>query len=193
MIKSRKDYKFYIEQDRKNLGLGRYSIKEWLFPNYIWKFQKLLRKVEYYSNKNQTLLEKAYLIFLRMKLRKLQLRLGFSIPINVFGPGLSIAHYGSIVINPNTRVGANCRLHSSTNIGASGGDKKAPQIGDNVYIGPGAIIFGDIEITNNVTIGANATVNKSCQEEFVVLAGSPAIAVKYWDKNWLQFNMIEGK
>lgn len=193
MIQSRKDYKFYIDQDRKNLGLGHYSLKEWLFPNYIWKFQKLLRKVEYYSNTNQTLLGKAYLIFLRMKLRKLQLRLGFSIPINVFGPGLSIAHYGSIVINPNTRIGTNCRLHSSTNIGASGGDKKAPQIGDNVYIGPGAIIFGDIEIANNVTIGANATVNKSCQEEFVVLAGSPAKIVKHWDKSWLQFNMVAEK
>ena len=45
------------------------------------------------------------------------------------------------------------------NIGAH--HDKASRIGNNVYIGPGAIIFGDIEIADNVSIGANATVNKS--------------------------------
>lgn len=76
------------------------------------------------------------------------------------------------------------------NIGASAGKPEAPTIGDNVYIGPGAIVFGNIKIADNVTIGANATVNKNCEEERAVLAGSPASVVKQNSKNWLEFNNI---
>lgn len=121
------------------------------------------------------------------------MKLGFSIPINVFGPGLSIPHYGTIVVNSNARIGANCRLHVGVNIGASGGSIKAPCLGDNVYIGPGAIIFGDIQIADNVTIGANATVNRSCGQANVVLAGSPANIVKYDMPSWVDFNNINWK
>jgi serine O-acetyltransferase len=50
----------------------------------------------------------------------------------------------------------------------------APKIGDHVYIGPGAKVFGDIEIADDVQIGANAVVNKSCMENGAVLVGVPA-------------------
>jgi len=105
------------------------------------------------------------------------LKLGFTIPINVFGPGLSIAHYGTIVVSQHASVGANCRLHAGVNIGASAGQKGAPEIGNNVYIGPGAIIFGNIKIADGVSIGANATVNKSFETNNVVVAGTPARVV----------------
>src|SRR5699024_2703000 len=98
-------------------------------------------------------------------------KLGFSIPFNVFGPGLNIAHYGSIVVNGNARVGQNCRMHSATNIGETRG--KSPTIGDNCYIGPGAVISGDIKIGNNVAIGANAVVLKDVPSN-VTVAGIPA-------------------
>lgn len=120
----------------------------------------------------------------------LSIKLGFSIPVNTFGPGLSIAHYGTIIVNDNARIGANCRIHGCVNIGASKGSRKAPQIGNNVYIGPSAVIFGDIHIADNVTIGANATVNRSCEVENVVLAGSPAKIVKENCNNWIQFNNV---
>ncbi len=51
---------------------------------------------------------------------------------------------------------------------------KAPQIGDNVYISPGAKLFGDIVIGDNVKIGANAVVNKSFPEGNCTLVGVPA-------------------
>lgn len=103
---------------------------------------------------------------------------------------MSIAHYGTIIVNSAVRVGAYCRLHACVNIGASGGSLKAPQIGDNVYIGPSVVIFGDIHIASNVTIGANATVNKDCINEHVVLAGTPARIVKDKVDNWVKFNHI---
>lgn len=118
------------------------------------------------------------------------MKLGFTIEPNCFGPGLSIPHYGTIIVNPNARIGSFCRLHCCTNIGASSGNLEAPQIGNNVYIGPGAILFGKINISNNVTIGANATVNKSVNDEFVAIGGTPAKIIKQKMSNWLQFNKI---
>lgn len=104
----------------------------------------------------------------------MSVRLGFTIPLNVFGPGLCIAHRGTIVINKDTRVGENCRIHACTNIGSGRGGVSAPQIGNNVYIGPGAKIFGDITIADNIAIGANSVVNKSFYEKGISIAGVPA-------------------
>lgn len=91
-------------------------------------------------------------------------------------------HRGNIIINPKTKIGANCRIHVGVNIGEHHG--KAPHIGDNVYIGPGAILFGDIQLANNVTIGANATVNKSFLQENIAIAGTPARVIKENYKCW---------
>lgn len=104
----------------------------------------------------------------------MSVHLGFSIPLNVFGPGLCIAHRGTIVINKNARVGENCRIHACTNIGSNRDDVSAPQIGNNVYIGPGAKIFGDVVIADNIAIGANSVVNKSFYEKGISIAGIPA-------------------
>ena len=118
----------------------------------------------------------------KYEFRKISVKLGFSIPINVFGPGLSLPHRGNIIVNPQTRIGENCRIHVGVNIGAH--HDKAPRIGNNVYIGPGAIIFGDIEIADNVSIGANATVNKSAFQPNSVVAGTPAKVVKTDVESW---------
>ena len=100
---------------------------------------------------------------------------GWTIPINVFGPGLSIVHTGTIVVNGSARIGANCRIHVCTNIGQApiNGISGAPILGDNVYIGPGAKLFGPITIGNNVVIGANSVVNRSFGDSCTI-AGVPA-------------------
>lgn len=54
-----------------------------------------------------------------------------------------------------------------------GENGKAPTIGDNCFIGPGAKLFGDIKIGDNVAIGANAVVNKDFGDN-VTIAGVPA-------------------
>lgn len=101
------------------------------------------------------------------------MKLGFTVPLNCFGPGLSIAHYGTITIG-NAKVGRNCRLQEGVNIGSTGGSKKAATIGDNVFIGTGAKIIGDISIANNCVIGANSVVVKSINENGITVAGVPA-------------------
>lgn len=51
---------------------------------------------------------------------------------------------------------------------------KAPVIGNNVEIGVGAKIIGDIYIADNIKIGAGAVVTKSFYEEGITLVGIPA-------------------
>nr|WP_292372222.1 hypothetical protein [Methanosarcina sp. UBA411] len=47
-------------------------------------------------------------------------------------------------------------------------------MGNNVYIGPGAKIFGNITIADDIAIGANSVVNKSFYEKGISIAGVPA-------------------
>lgn len=179
MIRSKDDYLMYLEADRIALSRPvRTVVSNFISiinPDYIWNFQRLLRRLEYLKNvKSRGLINNILYLYLRLKFKKMSLRLGFSIPENVFGPGLAIVHYGTIVVNKNSRVGANCRIHPDTNIGASGGTDRAPRIGDNVYFAPGVKVFGDIQIPNNTALGANAVVNRSFKEEGTLIAGVPA-------------------
>ncbi len=176
MIKSRQDYIDYLKADGSGKPIPglKQLIRNILFPANIDRFKRLLRKAEYYKNVKKGPLDKLVYKFIDYKFRKVSMKLGFSIPENVFGPGLSLPHYGTIVVNPRAKVGANCRIHVCTNIGASGGDPRAPQIGDNVYIGPGVKIYGDIVIASNIAIAANAAVGKSFLTEHKTIGGVPA-------------------
>jgi len=143
--------------------------------NAVWQFIRLIRKMEYYTNCKQSALYDAHTLLLKYRHRRLGYMLGFVIGPNVFGPGLSIAHIGTIIINGNAKVGANCHLHSCVHIGTAPGiTPKVPRIGDNVFIGPNVSIFGDIEIADGIAIGANSVVNKSFIEPNITIAGVPA-------------------
>lgn len=169
-IRSYQEYLAYLEADR--LALGRSKSLKSLLLDDIWKFQRTLRRLEYLTNCDGNRLIRIWTAY---RFRKLKVKLGFTIPINVFGPGLSIAHQGTIVVNDGARVGANCRLHVCTNIGTEAGkERDAPSIGDNCYIGPGAKLFGKITIGPNVAIGANAVVNSDFVDGNVTLGGVPA-------------------
>lgn len=183
MISSKKDYLRYLRADQK--AQGAYT-KHPVFSDNImilltdpcWQFQKLMRKLEYWTNCKKHPVWKPYIYYLRKRFQRMSINLGFSIPINVFEEGLCIVHYGSIVVSRHAKIGKNCIIHSCTNIGGSA-DRTAATIGDNCYIGPGVKIFNTIIIGNNVKMGANSVVNKSFPEGNVVVAGAPAGIVRY--------------
>ncbi len=52
--------------------------------------------------------------------------------------------------------------------------RDVPVLGDSVYLGPGAKIFGNVMISDGCKVGANAVVNKSCIQKDTVLVGVPA-------------------
>lgn len=114
----------------------------------------------------------------KFRFHRLSIKLGFSIPINVFGPGLAIVHYGTIVVSNGAKIGANCRIHEGVTIGATNGSSRAAIIGDNVFIGSGAKIIGEVRISSNVAIAANAVVVRDviCENGCTV-GGVPAIII----------------
>jgi serine O-acetyltransferase len=131
--------------------------------------------VEYYYNCKNHFPWNFYLLYLRVKLHYYRIFLGFCIGLNTFGPGLSIAHIGTIIVNPHARIGENCVIHTCVNIGTQAGSSdRVPTIGNNVYIGPGVKIFGDISIADDIAIGANAVVNKTFSDHSITIAGIPA-------------------
>ncbi len=69
-------------------------------------------------------------------------------------------------------------LYMGNCIGNDGISDECPIIGDNVEIGVGAKIIGNIKITNNVIIGAGAVVVNDILEENSVVAGVPAKIIK---------------
>ncbi len=86
------------------------------------------------------------------------------------GPGLYIGHFGGITVSRLAVIGANCALSQQVTIGIGGeGDRYgAPAIGDDVYVAPGARLFGPIRVGNNVKIGANAVVHRDVPDNAVV-------------------------
>jgi len=179
MIQSKEDYLFFLEADR--LGRGRwYWNRNWHwyygFTNETWAFQRLLRKVEYHKNCRRSVLGGCSNKLLSYRFMHLSTRLGFTIPPNVFGPGLCLLHRGTIVVSDLARVGENCAVRQCVTIGVGSRDEgmKAPQIGINVFIGPGAVLIGDIRIADGIAIGANSVVNRSFLEEGTTIAGVPA-------------------
>lgn len=182
MINNREDYYKYLKQDQLALGKGEQKRPSPVGDD-IWKFQRLLRKTEYYNNCSRTVVGKIIGAWFKFRFYKQRIKYGFSIPLNVFGPGLSIAHIGSIVVNGNASIGENCRIQEGVTIGATNGSTKAPVLGNNVFIGSGAKIIGEIEIPDDVAIGANAVVVKTVAEPGITVAGAPAKKISNHDSH----------
>ncbi len=175
MIRSKSDYKRFLllETNTETSNFLLNYLKFWNKPNF--KFLLYLRTCEYLKNcKPYGFLNSFVYFTVKYFKNKLGIVLSFSIPENVVDEGLQLPHYGTIVINGNARIGKNCRIHVCVNIGASGGSLKAPQIGDYVYIAPGAKIYGDITIANRIAIAANAAVSRSFLSADKLIGGVPA-------------------
>jgi serine O-acetyltransferase len=169
-IRSKADYRRFLQADLRAHGLTR-SRRLDLLRRPELRFQRLLRRVEYLENCRRGPVGRVLYLAARTWLRRQAIRLGFSIPRNVFGPGLALAHYGSVIVNGGARVGRNCRIHPGVVIGEL--DGRAPTIGDDVYIGPGAKLYGGISIGDGAAVGANAVVNRDVPAG-VAVAGIPA-------------------
>lgn len=180
-IRSFRHVRTWVKRDLVQRGAiapdGRITIAI-LLRDPVNLFMLLLRLKEWTTNGRAPVLVRLAIAVL---FRRQSIKLGFSIPPNVFGPGLAIVHYGPIVVNGNARVGTNCRVHVCVNIGGTGALMSpetavdlAPRIGNNVYISPGVKIYGPIRIADGIAIGANAVVNRTFDEAGTTIAGVPA-------------------
>lgn len=177
-IRSREDYIRFLECDKIALRVPRNRKWPRPFLDDVWRYQILLRKLEYRLIR-RGLINRILAGFTKLRFKRLGVRLGLTVDPYVFGPGLSIAHYGSLTVNPNAKVGSNCRIHEGVTIGATNGSDKAPIIGDNCFIGSGAKVIGDIIIGDNVAIGAGAVVVNSYADSNITLGGVPAKIISH--------------
>lgn len=179
MIKSKTDYKEYL---RRDMGFYYASSRKirlfyWLFRDpcyYIAKYIRLLRREEYHANHANSVYHTLMGWIALARKNKLGNKLGFKIPKNCIGPGLTIYHHGQVIINEDARIGADCRLHGGNCIGNNGKNQAAPKIGDGLDLGFGACVIGDVTLGNCVVVGANAVVVRSCLEDNSTLVGVPA-------------------
>ena len=117
----------------------------------------------------------------RLILRHYQIKYGFQIyPETQIGAGLYLGHWGSLVINPKAKIGKNCNIAQGVTIAQAnrGKNEGVPEIGDEVWIGPNAVIVGNIKIGNNVLIAPNAYVNFDVPENSVVIGNLGIITAK---------------
>lgn len=101
---------------------------------------------------------------------------GIELPVTTqIGAACFFPHIGNIIIHYQARIGDNCTIVSGVTIGLGGrGEQKGvPEIGSQVYIGPGAKLIGPIKIGDYVAVGANAVVIRDVPDHAVV-AGVPA-------------------
>lgn len=179
MITTKVDLREYIEKD--NSWYPMYGKKQRLiaclaqYPQWkIKRYLVFLRRQEFYINTaNGSRIKGLLGLYYERKKNRLGGELGIEIAPNCFGKGLQIYH-GGIIVNSSVRAGENCKLHGGNCIGNNGKTDAVPHLGNNVDIGYGAVLIGDIEIADECIIGANAVVNRSFAESCSRIVGVPA-------------------
>jgi len=105
-------------------------------------------------------------------------------PGATIGEGLFIDHGMGVVIGETAIIGDNVLLYQGVTLGGTGKErgKRHPTIGNNVVIGAGAKVLGNITIGDNSYIGANAVVIKDVPANSTVV-GVPGRITKQEGKN----------
>lgn len=101
-------------------------------------------------------------------------------PGATIGQRLVIDHGMGVVIGETAIIGNDCLIFHGVTLGGTSKNKNVrrhPKIGNNVMIGAGAKVLGQIEVSDFVKIGANSVVTTDCPSHSTV-AGIPARRIK---------------
>jgi serine O-acetyltransferase len=92
-----------------------------------------------------------------------------------FGAGFVLVHSTGVVINGRVRGGRNIYIEHQVTIGAE--RRQSPTLGNEIFIGAGAKLIGQVEVGDGARIGANAVVLDDVPA-WSTVAGIPARVVK---------------
>ena len=122
------------------------------------------------------LLRKPLSLLYKVLYKMVQIVTGIELPCEVpLGHGFVIEHSGGIVVSGFARFGDNCRIRNGVVIGLARVEEPcAPQLGNDVDVGAGAKLLGNIRIGNRVRIGANAVVVCDVPDDCIAV-GVPAV------------------
>lgn len=148
----------------KNNDPAIHSVLEvFLYPSFISQLYHKISKF-FYNHK---------LFFIARYLsEKAKRKTGIEIhPGATIGRSLFIDHGTGVVIGETTIIGNNVTMFHGVTLGGTGKEKgkRHPTIEDNVYIGCGAKILGNITIGKNAKIGANAVVLKNVDKNTTIV------------------------
>lgn len=117
-----------------------------------------------------------YKIHLRFIARWLSFAVRFCTGIEIhpaakIGKNLFIDHGHGVVIGETAVVGDNCTIYQNATLGGTGKEhnKRHPTLKNNVIVGAGAKILGNITVGNNVKVGANSVVLKDVPDNCTVV------------------------
>ena len=166
------DYRRYRAIGGKDEGsfLGVLLLTQGFWASCVYRFSHAVVCI-----KNSRLRRPLRIIFLFIE-KWIEIITGIRIPGECsIGRGLYIGHFGHLILNDKSILGDYCNLSQGVTIGViqTGARSGVPSIGNRVYIGPNALLFGNIKIGSDVAIGAGAVVTKSFADRSVV-AGNPA-------------------
>lgn len=178
-----------ILSDFKRYGISKISVGVLFAVFYLkpipgLKFMTIFRLLQYFRRKNRILF---YLFFVWY--RHLKVKYGFDISYRTqIGKGFYIGHFGGIVIHGDSIIGENCNISQGITIGVSNHGKNTgvPTIGNEVFIGPNAGVFGKITIGNKVTIGANSVVTDDIPDNQTVRSSASVVIVKDLSSYYIQ-------
>ena len=150
MINSKDDLKKWLNYEKNKYNIKFYNpmiphIRE---KYVLYKYNYILRHLEYYSNTKK----KIRSIIWKIKLTIYQRKISIFIPINTCDMGLHFVHLGYRLINGNSKIGKDFIMHANTYVVAGGTNDDAPVIGDNVVMGVNSVILGNAIVGNNSAI-----------------------------------------
>ena len=95
------------------------------------------------------------------------------------GKGFFVDHGMGVVVGETTIIGDNVALFQGVTLGGTGKEtgKRHPTLGNNIVIGAGAKVLGNIKVGDNSYIGANAVVLKDVPHNSTVV-GVPGRVTK---------------
>lgn len=144
----------------------------------IRRWQRVSRKMDYYKLKKEhskNPINMILYLYYSILYNNYSVKLNMEVCTENIGKGLTIYHPTGIVVNSNAVIGENCRFHGNNCVGNGGADNyKCPVLGDNIMLGVGAKVIGDVKLANNIKVGAGAVVVNSFLEEGITIAGVPA-------------------
>lgn len=156
---------------KKNDPAIHSTLETFLYPSF---------KVQLYHKIGKFFYNRKHFLIARLISERAKRKTGIEIhPGATIGKHFFIDHGIGVVIGETTIIGDNVTIFHGVTLGGTGKEKgkRHPTIGNNVFIGSGAKILGNIKIGNNVKIGANAVVLKDIKSNSTVV-GVPGRIVK---------------
>ena len=123
---------------------------------------------------------------------------GANIPIETEFADYPVFPHGpsGVFISQGAKIGKNCVIFQQVTIGSNMlKDSKgfgAPTIGDDVYIGAGARIIGNVRIGNQCRIGANCVVTRDVPDRATVVLAEPRVLIHKEERD-NSFRKISGE